>query len=412
MGHGLLSGGDFVVGDGQSRTSAVSAGAPARASGSLRVLLANDKLGVENTRLHGAGRLVIDWTRALLEGGVDVTPVILRAAGPLGDQVRAAGLPFVFLNRPRYHPGTLHDLVALIRRHRIQLVHLQGFGSSLFGRMAAQLTGIPAIVHVHADHRSETGGYPAFVRRLDRLLATRTAHVLAVSESVAEFAIEEQGFRPEQITVCRNSIDRQRFRPATAVERAVARTTFGLPANAPVVACVARLNEVKGVDILVAAWTYVAAALPDAVLLLVGDGPQRGALQQQVAGTSWERNVRFAGYRSDVETALWAADLVVVPSRGEGLSLAALEAMGVGLPVVASRVGGIPEVVQDGTTGILVPPEAPEELARAVVSLLTDAERRARFAMAASRASVDYDLTAFAEQLAGIYASVLARAQR
>ncbi|HET7563616.1 MAG TPA: glycosyltransferase [Gemmatimonadaceae bacterium] len=381
----------------------------ATANAPLRVLLACDKLGIENARLHGAGRLVIDWTRALLDRGVEVTPVILRAAGTLGDEVHAAGLPFVFLNRSRYDPRTLWDFVLLIRRHRVQLLHLQGFGSSLFGRIAAWLTGTRSIVHVHADHRQETGGYPLLVRWIDRALAARTDHVLTISSSVTEFATEAQGFRAEQITVCLSPIDRSRFRCATDAERSAARATFEIPPHAPVAVCVARFDAVKGVDVLVDAWARVAAELPDAMLLLVGDGPQREALEQQVAGTSWMHSVRFAGYRSDVEIALWASDVAVVPSRYDGLSLAALEAMAAGLPVVASRIGGIPEIVRDEMTGVLVPPETPDALACALIALLGDADRRRHLGVAAAHASMEHDLAEFAEQLEGIYGRVVAR---
>lgn len=243
-----------------------------------RVLLANDRLGYgsNDERLHGAGRLMIEWTRSLRARGVDVTTVILREPGPLGSRLLDEGLPFVFLRRHPYDPRTLTDFLRLIRERDIDVLHLQAFGASTFGRLAALLTGTPCLVHVHADYRDEPKGYPWFVRVLDRLLAPVTDSVIAISEAVEEFAVDQQGFREDQVDVRHSPVDLDHFRPPAGDERRRARRSLGLDPSVPVAACVGRFDPIKGVDVLVEAWNIVRRRLSGAVLVLAG-GPGPGA---------------------------------------------------------------------------------------------------------------------------------------
>lgn len=371
----------------------------------LRVLLANDSLGYQEWGLHGAGRAVLDWARGLEARGVDVTTMILREPGPL----RASVPPVELLcpNRGPFDPHTLLDFVRVIRRRRIHLLHLQGYGASAFGRVAAALCGVPAIVHIHADYRQAMRPFPAFMKAVDRVLAPWTDRALVVSESLRPVARDLHGFPPERVEVLHNAVDLERFRPAGEAERERARGRLGLGATDAVAACVARLEPVKGIDVLLDAWPAVEARVPGAALLLIGDGPERRALERRARRLRLER-VRFLGYRRDVERLLAAADVAVLPSRSEGFGQVILEAMAVGLPVVASRVGGIPEIVRPGTSGLLVPAEDPRALAEALGGLLREPGRRARMRTAALRTVRHFELPAVAASLEGIYRSALA----
>lgn len=368
------------------------------------MLVVNDALGYEKWGLHGGGRVVLDWSRALRERGVEVTTVVLRDPGDIRGALDRRDV--TCLDRPRYDPRTIWDLRTAIRRDGIQLMHLQGYGASTFGRIAALLSGVPAIVHIHADYRRALRAFPAHVALIDRLLAPFTARALVVSEALRPLAQELHGFRPEQVQVIHNAVDRKRFRQVDRRGRRLARRELSLPVDAPVVACVARLEHVKGVDVLLRAWSRVRAEVPGAVLLQVGDGPERESLER-FAGARNYRDVRFLGYRTDVETPLQAADLAVVPSRHEGFGQVVVEALAVGLPVVACRVGGIPEVVRSGENGILVPADRPGSLGRAIVTVLGDDTLRGRLGRGALRTAADFDLSKVAGRLEAIYRSVL-----
>lgn len=373
----------------------------------LRVLLACDRLGHDVGGFHGAGRCMVEWTRGLLERGVAVTPVILRASHELRAAVEAEHLPFVFLNRASFDPRTAHDFISLIRKNGVQLLHLQGHGSCLFGRLAALATGVPTIVHVHADYRYSPKGYPRYVRLADRLLAHSTDRVFAVSRQVREFAVALQGFRSSQVEIFHNPVDRQRFRPPSPDQRAAARRSLGIEPESVVAVSVGRIDRVKGIDLVLDSWGAVVAAVPHAVLILAGDGPLRGVLERGAASAPWGRSVQFLGYRSDVERVLWGADVAVMASRREGLPLAALEAMSAGLPVVGADVGGIPEIVHSGRNGVLVPAGDVPALANELTALLRDEDRRRTLGAGAVRSVEGYGLPHFAERLEATYRSLV-----
>ena len=350
---------------------------------------------------------MVEWTRGLLARGVEVTPVILRASGALGEQARREGLPFVFLDRGFFDPRTLLDLVRLIRERRIEVVHLQGYGATTFGRLAAAILGVPVIIHIHTDHRFEPKGYPWYVRLLDRLLASRTDQVLAVSEYARRFATEVQGIPEDRITVVHSPIDLSRFRPPTAVERSRHRDELGLANDQLAVVCVTRFHAVKGVDVLLEAWPRVVAGAPGTILLVAGEGPLREELEALADRLGISASVRFLGYREDVQGLLAAADLAVIPSRSEGFCVSALEALSCGLPVVATRAGGNPELIEDGVNGLLVESENPNALALALLRVLHDRDLRSRLAAGARPSIARFGLPGYVEMLAERYQEVI-----
>lgn len=372
-----------------------------RTEAPLRVLIACDRPGYDDGGLHGAGRCMIEWSRGLLKRGVEVTPVFLRAPAALRATVEAEHLPFVFLQRSSFDPRTVTDFLSLIRQRKIQVLHLQGHGSSMFGRLAGRLARCPAIVHVHADYRMAPKGYPWYVRLADRVLAPGTALPLSVSDHLVPFLVEDQGFRRERIEVMRNPVDLERFRPPTESERQEARAKAGVEPTARVVIAVGRLDHLKGIDVLLEAWRPLSDH-DSAVLLLVGDGPERSTLERWAESRSL-RNVRFLGQRSDVRDLLWTADLMVMPSRQEAMPMAALEAMGCGVPVVGSRAGGIPEIVRDGENGVLVPVEDAAALSTAIEGLLSDEARCRLLSRGAAQLIEPYGLDRFVETLESRY---------
>lgn len=370
-----------------------------RAGEPIRVLIAMDRLGYGDGRYHGAGRLVIDWSRALQDRGVDVTTVVLRSPGRFE---KPEGLRVELLRRGFYDVRTIGDFRRLFREREIQVAHLQGFGSLTFGRLAAAMAHIPTIAHIHADHAAETGGYPWFVQVADRTLAPLTTCCIAVSEDTARFATTAQGFDSARVEVWHNPVDLSQFRPPSVAERASSRASLDLPPDAPVVVVVARLDLVKGIDLLVDAWPDVVSRVPAARLVVVGEGPMRDELVATLSAHAVLDSVDFLGYRSDVAHVLHAADVLALPSRSEGMPLAALEGLATGLPVVGHAVGGIPELVVDGLNGRLVPPEPPR-LAAALADVLGDPVQRERLASKARESVEPLGLPAYAERLERLY---------
>jgi glycosyltransferase involved in cell wall biosynthesis len=373
------------------------------------VLLAHDRLGYEQAGIHGGGRLLLEWTRALEERGVGVVPVVLRSSPNLRELAVREGFAVRFLDRGNLDLRTLLDLVRIIREEQIDLLHLQGHGARLFGRLAARVTGRPAIVHVHADYRRMPKGYPWYVRAADRTCARLAARVFLVAEALRPFAVQDMGLGSRPIEIWHNPVDRRRFHPPSPDQRAESRAALGLRSETPVAITVGRLDRLKGVDLQVAAWADVGRAVPGATLLVIGEGPERSGLERAAAALGGA--IRFLGFREDVERLLWAADVAVLSSRQEALSLAAVEAMAAGLPVVATDVGGSPEVVRNGITGLIVPPEDVGALAQGLIRLLGDSTLRTQLAKNADRAAAELDLPAFAARLEAAYRTAIAERQ-
>ncbi len=266
-------------------------------------------------------------------------------------------------------------LFLLIRRERFSAVMAFTHHSNLLALPLAWLAGIPVRV---ASHRGRILGFPRWQERLHAwMVNSRMATCLvAVSEQVRAESIEE-GVRPAKIRVIPNGVSLTTVKKA---ERQRLRREAGVQPKGYLIVSAGRLWPEKGHIHLVRAMPMVAEQLPRAVLAIAGDGVLRPELEAEAQALGVAGYIRFLGVRSDVRAWFAAADLFVLPSNSEGMPMALLEAMGMGAPVVATRVGGVPELVRDGETGKLVPPQNPSALAEAIVSLLRDKAERARLA--------------------------------
>jgi len=366
----------------------------------MRALWIADKLGYGD-RMHGLGRYYHTVVPALRR--TEVIPGVLRATDELARQMEVRGVRLHRFDRGRFDPRTLAALVRVVRERGVDLLHLHGYGASTFGRLAAWFTGRPAIVH---QHDSLPG--PWYARLADRLLSPLTAGGLVVSESVRGFSIERRRFPPGRTRVLVNAI--VPVEPASPAELESFRREQAVPAGARVVGTLTRFREEKGVQDLLSAFREVRDRAPDVHLVLWGDGPDRAALEEQARRLGLADSVSFAGFRYDAPRFLPLLDCFVLPSRSEGLGYAVLEAMVAGRPIVATRVGGVPELVRDGEEALLVAARDPAALAAAVLRVLSDPELALGLAGRAHRASARYDVEAYAAELERFYGEVLARA--
>jgi glycosyltransferase involved in cell wall biosynthesis len=260
-------------------------------------------------------------------------------------------------------------LVALLRDTPVQVFHNQiGIAwEGHWGTHAAREAGVPVVVSTEhlpyvlpIDHNTEL---KAQVNRLvDR--------IITVSAEARQSHIAGGIARPDQIVTIPNGIDAGAFPVPDGPAQARLRDRLGLAPGVPIIGTVARMHEQKGHRYLLAAWPQVRAAVPQAELVLVGDGPLRWELEQQADTLGIAGSVRFLGTRDDVPALLGLFTVAVLPSLFEGLPLFALEAMAAGRPVVGTRVCGVTEVIADGETGLLVPPRDPAALAAALIRLL------------------------------------------
>lgn len=378
----------------------------------LRILLACDHIDHDGA-LHGGGRQLVELTRALPSAGAEPVSCVLRPASGLGRRLEEEGLPIRFLGQGSANPAAIARLARIIRSEDIHIVHLTDFGASTYGRIAARLTGRPAVVHIRSHHSEhQPRGFPMPARLAYRLLAGRTARAIAISQSVREFAIAGMGFRPEQVVILNNPLARSSFGSPDPAAVREARAHFGVRPDAPLIGCVTRFHAAKGIRYLVQALPGVLADVPEARLMLVGSGPEEAELRRLAEHLGIADRVVFAGFQRETAPFFATFDVAAVPSIEEGFGNVAVEAMAMGTPVVASRSGGLPEIVDDGVTGHLVPPGEPEPLAAALRAVLRDPEAARRMGEEGRRRSARFSMDRYLDRLMGLYDDVLAGAGR
>ncbi len=296
------------------------------------------------------------------------------------------------------------SLRQVILRWDVGVVHSFSFPAHFYAALAARLTGRPSIVNVRNSHHDLVGKLRRFLWRW--LISRLATSMVAVSESVAAEMTEITGRR--DIVCIPNGVDLTA--PNGSHTRWSVRAELGVPRDALVVGTVGNLRPIKGHRYLLQAALAVTRELPSARFLLIGaEEPDTGhTLREYCHDAGLEQHVIFLGRRRDVPRLLPAMDIFCLPSLSEGMSRSLLEAMAAGLPVAATAVGGNREVVLDGETGYLVPPEDPQALARALLSLARDSERRREMGEAARlRVRRHFDVTAMLERYANLYHSLL-----
>ena len=300
--------------------------------------------------------------------------------------------------------GAALRLARLLRGADVLHTHA-GTAANTLGRTAARLAGAAVVSHMHIENYFSASVWRAAVHRaLDNATARLCARIVVVSEDTRR-ALERQGYPQQRLEVVHNGVDLTSLPSAGSNGL---RAELGIPDGAPLIGEVARLCDVKGQPELIAALRE----LPEARLVLVGrDLEQGGAyaaqLEQQAEELGVRDRVSFAGYRDDSRSVLRQLDVVALPSRTEGLPLVVLEALAQGRPVVATPVGGTPEVVTDGVTGLLVPPGDPHALAAALRRLLDDPELARRLGEAGrERVAQDFSERRMAERVLAIYEEV------
>ena len=333
---------------------------------------------VEALELGGLERVVETLAR-LASPRFQTAVLALARDGQVAEALRRAGVPVRCLNLRDYYPGSVVRVARALRASGADLAHTHGHFAGVAGRLAARLLGLPTVIH----HLHTTD--PTLRRRhirLERLLGHGTHRIVCCSSAVAEHAARALQVPASRLEVVWNGIE-----PAPLVERAAARRKLGDPPP-PLVGCVGSLTPHKGQAVLVRAFASLPAALRRGTVVLFGEGEERRGLEALAAQLGMADRVLLPGARADVRALLPGIDLLVAPSIDrEGLGVAVLEGMDAGLPVIASRIGGLPEAIEEGVTGLLVPAGDVAALRDAMVAILEDPARGAAFG-AAGRARV------------------------
>ncbi len=327
------------------------------------------------------------------------------SAGSAVQRLRHLGIPVEVIEELDDELA-VRQLAAWLRREEIDLVHAHMYRAEVVGTRAAVAAGVPVITATVHSSRVRSPEDTALVASLTPMMD----RLIVPSTSIAH-KVECEGRTGARFAVIPNGVDLSRF--AGPVPPSSVRSEFGIPAGAPLIGVIARLEAEKGHRFLLDAWPAVLGQTPDAWLLVVGEGSEADALRAQAAALprAAGRRIVFTGRREDISSLTAELRISVLPSLREAQGISILEAMARRRPVVASAVGGIPEVITSGVDGLLVPPEDPAALAEAIGCLLGDPSARERIGEAGYRTVAErYSIDAQVHRIEAVYDEELARA--
>ena len=387
---------------------------PAPRPAPLRVMYVIWSLG-----LGGAEQVVIRLAKGLDRSRFEPLIVCLNDPGPFADEAREQDIEVIALDkRGPFDLGVVGKLTRLMRDRKVSVVHTHLWGANLWGRIAANRVGIPVVATEH--------NMDVWKRRrhfaLDRVLAPRTAQLVAVSDQVRRF-YEERGVGRGAWVVIYNGVQLINIgrREAGSLKLEAGTNASGKSAirnpqsairigDGPVVGWIGRLVPAKRPVDFITAVADARKEIPELRGLVIGDGPERGAVEAAIRQLGLEESVTLAGMRQDVPDMLARLSALVFTSEREGLSMAMLEAMAAGVPVIATRVGGTPELIEDNVTGLLVDPGNPGASAARIVELIRDSQKRVAIADAARQRLVErFSLERMVERHQALYQSAVQR---
>ncbi|MBQ7568377.1 glycosyltransferase family 4 protein [bacterium] len=338
------------------------------------------------------------WFRCLRQNGYKVT--LACTVSKFRDDLEASGaevidIPIARRISPLQDLISLFKLIGLIRRLRPQLVHTHTSKAGFIGRLAARLCGVPHIVHTIHELPQNSTHNPWLIKFYQQLelFASRFLcdQLITVSQPNYEQITSLGIATPDRLALIREGLDHTKYEPyhshCAPGQRSVSeiRAEFSVPEGAPFICSVGRLEEAKGHSDLLQAFSIVAEAMPQARLVIVGGGRLQARLQSELEALGLQGKAILAGWRDDMLDILASCDLYVLASHYEGLGIATMEAMALERPVVCTGVGGVIDVVADGTTGHLAPPHNPQAFAEKMLDLLQNPEKASSFARAGYR---------------------------
>jgi glycosyltransferase involved in cell wall biosynthesis len=346
----------------------------------------------------GAERVAFELARRLDRSRFNVAVCVTRHTGLTASESTALQIPLYVLGRRGRFEGWF-QFRRIIADFRPDVLHSHKEGSNTLARIIGIAERVPVML-AH-EHCLPTRSFPQ--RLTDTVLARLGTHVVACGSVVGERLVRDKWIPPSRIHVVRNGIDTDFFRPQPAPVGAARAGSAGA-----IIGTIARLHVDKDLTTLLRAVPATLRHVPRARFVIAGSGPLQSRLEQEVTALGIADRVTLLGYRTDVRELLGSFDVFVLSSQSEGLPLVVLEAMSMGKPIVATSVGGVPEIVRDGVTGVLVPPKSPGALAAALISVLSDPAAAAMMG-AAARAHVlrDHSLTSMVQATERLYENLL-----
>lgn len=371
----------------------------------ITVLHLCEHFGDRQVSFHGVSRLFELWIPAFDKSRFRVLLCSRKGPSELADQrLKAAGIAPLYLGYGKLDPRNLVKLLALMRRERVDILHVHGYGASTWGRIAGLLLRKPVIVHEHCNY----GTVPLFQRPVEWMLGHFTRHAYAVSESTRQFTIEKRHIPAAKVETLYSGIPLEQIHKAEPGWVAAFRSEQGRSSGDKVLGVVGRLESHKGHIDAFKALQLILKERSDVTLWVLGNGRYEETLRQWVRENALADRITFLGYRSDVVKVIQCLDVQLFPSHQEGTPSTLFEGMAVGNACVASTADGQGEILRDGEDALLFAPGDVEAMARLTLKVLADPYLARRLRLNALARIKDFDMKRCLEKMEGKYLELAA----
>jgi glycosyltransferase involved in cell wall biosynthesis len=325
--------------------------------------------------------------------------------------VRIVNLPFLLRRiNPVYDLLALFSLYVFLIKEKPTIVHSHTSKAGLLGRLAARLAGVPIIVHTPHGHVF-FGYFGPFKTKifilLEKLASRITDKIVTLSNKEKEDYLSFKIAEEDKFSVICSGIGLNKFKESLPSEKQNLKKELGIPENSLIVGTAGRLVPVKGPEFLIQAAKHIISKYPDTYFIFTGDGPLEKDLKRRTLEMGISKNIIFLGWRDDVAQIISIYDVFVLPSLNEGMGRVLAEAMALGKPIVASNIGGIPDLVIHGENGFLVLPKNPKQLAKYIQVLIEDKDKREKMGLAGKEMSLNFGAESMIEKIASLYEELL-----
>lgn len=361
--------------------------------------------------IGGAERVIYNLVKSTDRSKYDLSILCLEEPiGPLGKQLQEEGYSISSLGRkPGFDLSLLRKVRQYIKHHQVDLLHCHQYTPFVYGVLSAALTKVKVIFTEH-------GRFYPDERRMKRvllnpLLSLFTDHITAISRATCNALVNFENFSPQKIEVIYNGIQGPKCLQAGNSE--MLKRSLGIHPDAHVLGAVARLDPIKNLKMMIRAFSIVKKTYPDTFLMVIGDGPEREDLKSLGHTLRLSPHIIYTGFKDDVYPYLEIMDIFLLSSFSEGTAMTLLEAMAFGLPCIATRVGGNPEIVTDNKTGFLIPNNDEASLAERIVLLLQDENLREKMGRAArERFEENFTVNKMVREYEKIYDELIVNGKR
>ena len=368
----------------------------------INVLLANDHLGWKGSHLHGVGRYFLNIIPNFSDL-VSVVPCIMRKKDGLDKFFKGKNIKVNYFSRTKFDPRTLLDFIRIIKRENINIMHLQGYAATTFGRIAGILCNVPTLLH----QRDADPNHPGYMIFPDILLAFGPGKGLAVSQYTKEFLAEKRKIPLDKIKALINPIDISKIVSVSESDIVAVKQSINYHPNLKIIGMITRFYPVKGIECLIKASPKIIRKHKDVIFILCGDGPLLNELIGLTERMNVQKHFLFPGFVDNPNAWVSVFDIMVSSSYSEGCPNSILEAMALKRGIVCTKSGGPEEFLENEFSALMPEPGDVDAIASSILKLLDDPDYRDYLASNAGKAAQWYDVKNYLKRLEAIYRSVV-----